>query len=126
MGRKKNFNHNFVVSQLGEVFINFGFEGTSIDDLTKATGLLRGSLYSEFGSKRGMFLAALTQAINEDRKEAIDLIIIALMELTYRDDEIRKIVDDWQEQQDPHQLLVMIGQAVLVKGKLRQKNGKQG
>lgn len=126
MGRKKNFNHNFVVSQLGEVFINFGFEGTSIDDLTKATGLLRGSLYSEFGSKRGMFLAALTQAINEDRKEAIDLIIIALMELTYRDDEIRKIVDDWQEQQDPHQLLVMIGQAVLVKGKLRQKSGKQG
>lgn len=47
------------------------------------------------------------------------------MELPHRDDEIRKIMDDWQKQQDPHQLLVMIGQAVLDKGKLRYKNGKQ-
>jgi TetR/AcrR family transcriptional repressor of nem operon len=36
-----------------------GYHATSIDDLCKATGLLRGSLYGVFGDKHGIMLAAL-------------------------------------------------------------------
>ena len=59
MGRKKKYNSNEVIEAITSVFLQYGYEATSLDTLVKATGLLRGSLYSEFGSKRGMFLTVL-------------------------------------------------------------------
>ncbi len=41
------------------VFWRHGFEATSVDDLTAATGLARSSLYQAFGSKRGLFDAVM-------------------------------------------------------------------
>ncbi len=41
------------------IFWERGYEATSIDDLLKATGINRGSLYGTFGDKRRLFLAAL-------------------------------------------------------------------
>jgi TetR/AcrR family transcriptional repressor of nem operon len=41
------------------VFWQRGFEATSIDDLVRATGIQRGSLYATFGNKEQLFLAAL-------------------------------------------------------------------
>ena len=40
-------------------FWRTGFSGTSLDDLSEATGLKRPSLYGAFGDKRRMFLEAL-------------------------------------------------------------------
>ena len=40
-------------------FWKSGYEGTSIDDLTKATGMNRPSLYAAFGDKRRLYLTAL-------------------------------------------------------------------
>ncbi len=36
-----------------------GYDGTSISDLVDATGVGRGSLYAAFGSKEGLYLAAM-------------------------------------------------------------------
>jgi len=40
-------------------FREHGYEGTSIQDLVEATGVGRGSLYAAFGSKEGLYLAAV-------------------------------------------------------------------
>lgn len=37
-----------------------GYEATSIGDLVRATGVGRGSIYSDFGGKRDLFLACLS------------------------------------------------------------------
>ena len=36
-----------------------GYAATSLDDLSKATGLVRPSLYAAFGNKEEMFLRAM-------------------------------------------------------------------
>ncbi len=38
-----------------------GYEGTSVRDLTAATGISSSSMYEVFGDKRALFLAALTR-----------------------------------------------------------------
>ena len=58
-GRPREFDTNTVLASASQVFWNHGYHATSIDDLCKATGLLRGSLYGVFGDKHGIMLAAL-------------------------------------------------------------------
>src|SRR5260370_42626817 len=57
-GRPREFDPVVAIAAAGKVFWDKGYHATSIDDLCKATGLLRGSLYSAFGDKRGMLIAA--------------------------------------------------------------------
>ncbi|SDH26475.1 TetR/AcrR family transcriptional regulator [Paraburkholderia phenazinium] len=58
-GRPREFDTATVLAHASEVFWRHGYHATSIDDLCKATGLLRGSLYGVFGDKHGIMLAAL-------------------------------------------------------------------
>ena len=48
-----------------EVFWARGFQGTSVDDITAATGLKKGSLYSAFGNKEALFRLALRKYIGD-------------------------------------------------------------
>ena len=48
-----------VLERATEVFWRFGYEGASISALTKAMGVTSPSIYSAFGSKRGLFDAVL-------------------------------------------------------------------
>ena len=68
----KKFDLQTVIAQATELFWQQGFAATSVSQLTAATGLKPGSLYNEFGSKEGLFKAALSyyaqnniNAINE-------------------------------------------------------------
>lgn len=99
MGRKRNFNQNDIIDKMVQVFIMHGYEGTSLDDLVQATGLLRGSLYSAFGSKQGMFIASLENSLQQHADDDIvwQLLLVAMLELTSRSEAVRKIVKDWYD-----------------------------
>ncbi len=58
-GRPRTFSVEAVLDAAVGVFWARGYAGASISDLTAATGLAPPSLYAAFGSKRGIFLAAL-------------------------------------------------------------------
>ncbi|TFD36763.1 TetR/AcrR family transcriptional regulator [Cryobacterium sp. TMT1-62] len=59
MGRLQSFERTTVVQAARDLFWDKGFEATSLADLEDATGLRRSSLYHAFGSKRGLFDAAV-------------------------------------------------------------------
>lgn len=59
MGRKKNYDRDDLIRKSVEIFRDNGFAGTSAEMLVKGLGVNRYSIYAEFGSKQGLFDAAL-------------------------------------------------------------------
>ncbi|MDJ1016523.1 MAG: TetR/AcrR family transcriptional regulator [Paracoccaceae bacterium] len=59
MGRRKSYNRNELIAKAMTVFREHGFAGASADMLVEKLGVNRYSLYAEFGSKQGLFDAAL-------------------------------------------------------------------
>jgi TetR/AcrR family transcriptional repressor of nem operon len=59
MARPRKFVEEDVVAAARDQFWSAGYAGTSLDDLTEATGLGRGSLYGAFGDKHTLYLRAL-------------------------------------------------------------------
>ena len=59
MARPRTFDEADVVEAARDQFWNRGYGATSVDDLTAATGLGKGSLYGAFGDKYSLFLRAL-------------------------------------------------------------------
>jgi TetR/AcrR family transcriptional repressor of nem operon len=59
MGRLQTFDSTTVVQSARDVFWDLGYDGASLAHLETATGLNRSSLYHAFGSKRGLFDAAV-------------------------------------------------------------------
>lgn len=59
MAGVKQFDRNEVLDHAMAVFWRNGYQATSIQELVEATGINRGSLYTTFGDKRGLFLAVL-------------------------------------------------------------------
>ncbi|WP_224770867.1 TetR/AcrR family transcriptional regulator [Pseudomonas sp. FEN] len=58
-GRPREFDVDAICEVVAQVFWARGYRGTSLDEICKATGLMRGSLYGAFGDKHGMLLAAI-------------------------------------------------------------------
>lgn len=59
MARPREFDEAEVVKASRDLFWDQGYAATSIDDLSTATGLGRGSFYKAFGDKHSMFLRSL-------------------------------------------------------------------
>jgi len=74
MPRPRKFLESDVVSSASEVFAVHGLAAATLDDLVRATGLGKQSLYNAFGGKRELFLRALS----EDREEAARAVSEAL------------------------------------------------
>ncbi|MEV4817093.1 TetR/AcrR family transcriptional regulator [Micromonospora tulbaghiae] len=74
MPRPRKFVESDVVSSASEVFAVHGLAASTLDDLVRATGLGKQSLYNAFGGKRELFLRALS----EDREEATRAVSEAL------------------------------------------------
>lgn len=55
---KADRTRQFIIEKTGPVFNTKGFAGTSLDDLTQATGLSKGSIYGNFENKNEVALAA--------------------------------------------------------------------
>ncbi|SNB55591.1 transcriptional regulator, TetR family [Arboricoccus pini] len=58
-GRPRGFDFDTAIERAVETFALHGYHGTSVQHLTEATGLARGSLYKAFADKRDLFMQAL-------------------------------------------------------------------
>jgi len=59
MGRPREFDSEKAIDAALHVFWREGYDGAGLADLLDAMGIQRGSLYKAYGSKKGLFLAAL-------------------------------------------------------------------
>jgi len=59
VGRPRAFDEENALDRALDVFLRQGYEGASLTDLTAAMGINPPSLYACFGSKEGLFRAAL-------------------------------------------------------------------
>ncbi len=58
-GRPRAYDPDVALARVMDAFWDAGYAGTSLDDLSAATGMNRPSLYSAFGDKRALYLKAL-------------------------------------------------------------------
>ena len=108
MGRRRTFIESEAISSATAVFAERGFAGASVDDLVRATGVNRASLYGVFGSKDGLFQRCLTEALAALSPVAtpgdsagvaragcgeLDLILVALMEIAPGDPAVREALE---------------------------------
>ncbi len=63
MARPRTFDEADVIAAARDEFWSRGYAATSVDDLTAATGLGKGSLYGAFGDKHRLYLRALDDYI---------------------------------------------------------------
>lgn len=70
MGRQPAYERKDVLDKASEVFLLNGFQHTTIKDITKATGLQPGSIYSAFENKNGLY----TEVIEHFTKRQISIL----------------------------------------------------
>ncbi len=66
---KQKTNAKFIIKQSLKVFRNKGYHSTSMADIAKACGLLKGSLYHYFKSKESLMTAVIEHLHNFYKKE---------------------------------------------------------
>ncbi len=66
-GRPRSFDTDIVLGRARDTFWRYGYAGTSMDQLSAATGLHKPSLYGAFGDKKRLYLAALDNYLAEVR-----------------------------------------------------------
>jgi len=74
VGRPRSFDEEQVLATVMGVFWRKGYEGTSVADLLKATGLHKGSIYQTFGDKHSLFIRALDSYIADMKKNMAEVV----------------------------------------------------
>ncbi|GLY80289.1 TetR/AcrR family transcriptional regulator [Actinoallomurus iriomotensis] len=92
------------VGAAADLFARRAYDGVSIDDLVTRLGVHRNSLYGVFGSKRGLYLAALRHHIDRDVRPQLahvaqsehvpvwDLLLVAAVDRAPDDLEVADLV----------------------------------
>jgi TetR/AcrR family transcriptional regulator, transcriptional repressor for nem operon len=62
-GRPKDFDEGVVLDKAIDLFWKQGYEATNLEQLLRAMGMGKGSMYHNFGNKREVFKLALTRFI---------------------------------------------------------------
>ncbi|BBM86710.1 TetR/AcrR family transcriptional regulator [Candidatus Uabimicrobium amorphum] len=75
MPRLKEYHKEDVLHAAMNVFWEKGFHGTSVNDLVKATGLNKHSMYKEFGNKEGLFKACIDNYVGEAMKDNMSILL---------------------------------------------------
>ncbi|MCZ8522494.1 MULTISPECIES: TetR/AcrR family transcriptional regulator [Paenibacillus] len=74
MGRNKEFDTTQTLYKAMKVFGQYGYEGTSLQQLLDQLGIARQSLYDTYGTKQGLFVSALRRYIDEKNSEVVRLL----------------------------------------------------
>ncbi len=77
MPRPRSLSDDTVLERAIEVFWQNGYAGTSLRDLTQATGLSSAALYHRFSDKDGLFIAALRRYADEGLVERLGRLSVA-------------------------------------------------
>jgi TetR/AcrR family transcriptional repressor of nem operon len=72
MGRPRAFDETEVARAAVRLFADRAYDGISVDDLVTHLGVHRNSLYKIFGSKRGLYLAALRWHLDRQVRPLLD------------------------------------------------------
>jgi AcrR family transcriptional regulator len=85
-GRPRAYDPAVALARAREVFWRHGYSGTSLDEISAATGMNRPSLSAAFGDKRAIYLAALrdywvTKVAAMDQALGVDRLEEALLRL---------------------------------------------
>jgi TetR/AcrR family transcriptional regulator, transcriptional repressor for nem operon len=65
MARPRTFDEETVIDAALGQFRTTGYSGTSLDDLVRATGLAKSSIYNAFGDKRQLYIRAFESYCSE-------------------------------------------------------------
>lgn len=124
MGRKKTYDIEQVLFKVGKVFIEHGYEATSLNDLERETGLLRGSLYREFSSKRTMFELSLKEYLKckPNNDMTLDLLLIGFQELSSRDCSLRVFLKEWYDSQCSVSVAELLGNRLIERSKILKES----
>ena len=69
---RKGRKFDQVVEGAREVFLRDGFEGASVDDIARAAGVSKATLYSYFPDKRLLFMEVATRQCKEQAQTSIE------------------------------------------------------
>jgi AcrR family transcriptional regulator len=85
-GRPRAYDPDLALTRAMDVFWKDGFAGTSLDELSAATGMNRPSLYGAFGDKRELYIKAYQRYRERSRDGMADLLKqdLALRQLLQR------------------------------------------
>jgi len=98
MARPRSFDRGDVEETLLDVFWARGYARASMEELTAAAGILRGSLYAAYAGKEAMFRAAATRyveqlqaalATNKTGLDGVQHVLDTVVRLTVRDPQRR-------------------------------------
>lgn len=74
MARAREFDKETVLEKAMCLFRRRGYEATSVQEITEATGLSRSSLYDTFGGKNALYMASLDHYIRFGEKGVHDVL----------------------------------------------------
>src|SRR4051794_40039132 len=74
MARPRSFDEQTVIDAAMRRFRATGYAGTSLDDISAATGVGRGSLYASFGGKHTVFIRSLKEYVRRALIETRELL----------------------------------------------------
>ena len=74
MARTRAFNEEEVLQKAIHLFWEKGYHGTSMDDLVKAMGITRASLYNTFNNKRQLYERALQTYRHTNNRQVFQLL----------------------------------------------------
>jgi AcrR family transcriptional regulator len=72
-GRPRAYQPDVALGRALDLFRKDGFAGTSLDDLSAATGMNRPSLYGAFGDKRELYIKSYQRYRHDARAAMIDI-----------------------------------------------------
>jgi len=93
MTTKAKRTTNFIIETVAPIFNKHGYIGTSMSDLTEATGLTKGAIYGNFENKEALALAAFEY----NRKLLLDAIDVVLETSGTALEKLFKLIDFYKK-----------------------------